>query len=98
MRVPSRIWFLLAAIWIFGALALFAWVDQAMMDNVAAIACGYPDAKGLAYDSCFAAAHARASTGVWRVFFEHDLLWVVLPAVGLLLLGGVMARFRRGAR
>ncbi|HEY4944369.1 MAG TPA: hypothetical protein VII56_23275 [Rhizomicrobium sp.] len=92
--MPSRIWFILAAIWIAGALAWFSWTDYALAHNVAAIACGYPDTAAKDYATCLTAKEARTSAAMWNQFFAHDCLWALVPAFALLIFGSLMRRRR----
>jgi len=96
--MPSRIWLIAAALWFAGAVAWLTWLDYAMVQNMLGIACGYPDAAAKAFAACMAMDQPRASAAMWSRAFSHTAPWALLPALAIVLLGGLVARWQTGRR
>ena len=92
--MARRIWFVLGGAWLVLSAAYFVWYDYALSHNVAAIACGYPDAPAKAYADCMAKRLPQADAIMWHWFLTEHLVWVCGPA---LVLAGIGLLFRKRA-
>lgn len=93
--MPSRTWFMLAGLWFAGALAWFSWTDFTAVQDAASVACGRSHVPQAEFATCMAMMQSPVSAAKWNLFFAHDCLWALLPAVAIVMLGAVMTRFRR---
>jgi hypothetical protein len=94
MKRPPLLWMILATGWAVTATAWFVYVELALGFEVAAIACGYPDAKGKAYEDCFAKMQHKANSFLFERLVTNHGLWIVVPALVLLAIGVVIATRR----
>jgi hypothetical protein len=92
--VPSRISFMLAAIWAVGALAWFSRADYNAIQNAASAACGQSHVPQVEFATCMTMMQSVASATMWNLFFAHDCLWALLPAAAVLIIGRVVTGFR----
>lgn len=81
--MAKRIWFILGGLWLVLSGAYLFWHDFALSHNVAAIACGYPDAAAKAFADCMAWRLPQVDAMMWHWFLTSHLIWVVLPALAL---------------
>ena len=93
--MPSRTWVMLAGIWFGGALAWFSWTDYNAIQDAAAAACGQSHVPQAEFATCMTMMQSAASATMWNLFFAHDCLWALLPALAVLVIGGVVTGFRR---
>ena len=96
VKRPSPLWIVLAAGWLVTSTAWFVYVEVVLGLNAAAIACGYPDAKGKAYDDCFVKMRHQADSFLLERLVAGHWLWIVVPAVVLLAVGVTIAARRAG--
>jgi hypothetical protein len=93
---PFLVGLCLALFWFgCGAYVIYTY-GYALLHNAVAIACGFPDVTGPAYDNCSQAkiSHALAS-GFWQSYVLDNALWTAGPALLLLIGGTVIALLQR---
>jgi hypothetical protein len=79
-------WVVLSTLW-------FVYVEIVLGYNIAAIACGYPDAK--AHDDCIAKYQHKINSFLFERMITQHGLWIVVPALILLAIGIAIATRRR---
>jgi hypothetical protein len=79
-------WAVLSTLW-------FVYVEIVLGFNIAAIACGYPDAR--AHDDCIAKYQHKINSFLFERMVTQHALWIVGPALILLVIGIVIATHRR---
>ena len=89
VRRPALIWIVLAAVWLCGSAAFFVFAHLA----------GESAARGVGTLFCVmlsAGKHAHCTmkpdySWIWTDFVAREIYWVVLPAIGILLWGSMIA-------
>jgi hypothetical protein len=94
---PFKIAAALAVVWITGSAGwLYLW-GHFLVQNAAAIACGYPQTVTPGYRACLAARLAYWHPIYWTVYRDY-WLWIGLPTATILVAGFVLAQRRRSVK